>query len=174
MDYLHVQADNPWYNYYLSPAKYVYWFNSERQENILTKLKNCWLRHKVSTQTNMYCSPLFGPRREKTCLRGVRQSEFQTSLLVFHLQQVYIWCFLKSEFQRRWSDCAVAQAGLRLCCSQTPEDRFSRDEAHLPFFYCAWSIKENIMTCPNCRQELRDFTVFNIGKSTFLVNDQGR
>ena len=23
-----------------------------------------------------------------------------------------------------------AQAGLRLCCSQTPKDRFSRDEAH--------------------------------------------
>ena len=29
------------------------------------------------------------------------------------------------------SDCADAQAGLRLCCSQTPEDRFSRFEAHL-------------------------------------------
>ena len=26
--------------------------------------------------------------------------------------------------------CADAQAGLHLCCSQTPEDRFSRDEAH--------------------------------------------
>ena len=24
-----------------------------------------------------------------------------------------------------------AQAGLRLCCSQTPEDRFSRVEAHM-------------------------------------------
>ena len=29
------------------------------------------------------------------------------------------------------SDCADGQAGLRLCCSQTPEDRFSRVEAHL-------------------------------------------
>ena len=27
--------------------------------------------------------------------------------------------------------CADAQAGLRLCCLQTPEDRFSRVEAHL-------------------------------------------
>ena len=27
----------------------------------------------------------------------------------------------------RWSDCA----GLRICCSPTPEDRFSRDEAHI-------------------------------------------
>ena len=36
---------------------------------------------------------LNGPRREKTCLWGVRQKEFQTSLarkLKFHLKQVYI------------------------------------------------------------------------------------
>ena len=26
---------------------------------------------------------IYGPRREKTCLRGVRQSEFQTSLLSY-------------------------------------------------------------------------------------------
>ena len=26
---------------------------------------------------------IFGPHREKTCLRGVRQSEFQTSLLSY-------------------------------------------------------------------------------------------
>ena len=30
-----------------------------------------------------------------------------------------------------WSDCADAQAGLRLCCLQTSEDRFSRVEAHI-------------------------------------------
>ena len=28
-------------------------------------------------------------------------------------------------------DCADAQAGLRLCCLQTPEDRFSRVEADM-------------------------------------------
>ena len=28
------------------------------------------------------------------------------------------------------SDCVDAQAGLGLCCSQTPEDRFSGVEAH--------------------------------------------
>ena len=27
--------------------------------------------------------------------------------------------------------CADAQAGLSLCCSQPPEDRFSRDKAHI-------------------------------------------
>ena len=37
--------------------------------------------------------------------------------LKFHLQQVYIWYFPKSKTKRRWSDCADAQAGLRLCCS---------------------------------------------------------
>ena len=51
--------------------------------------------------------------------------------LKFHLQQVYIWYFPKSKKKRRWSDCTDAQAGLRLCCSQTPEDRVSRVEAHI-------------------------------------------
>ena len=32
---------------------------------------------------------------------------------------------------KAWSDCAGAQTGLRLCCSQTTEDRFSRFEAKL-------------------------------------------
>ena len=51
--------------------------------------------------------------------------------LKFHLQQVYIWYFPKSKTKRRWSDCADAQAGLRLYCSQTSEDRVSRGEAHI-------------------------------------------
>ena len=63
-----------------------------------------------------------GPRREKTCFRGFRQSESQTGLLSYW--QVNIWYFQKSEQQRRWSDCADAQAGLRLCCSQTPKTGF--------------------------------------------------
>ena len=37
----------------------------------------------------------------------------------------------KSEWQRRWSACLDGQAGLRLCCWQTAEDRFSRVEAQL-------------------------------------------
>ena len=35
----------------------------------------------------------------------------------------------------RWSDCADAQAGLRLCCSQNTEDRFSRAGAHKIVYY---------------------------------------
>ena len=41
--------------------------------------------------------------------------------LKFRLWQAWIWYLSKSEKQRRWSDCAYAQAGLRLCCSQHPE-----------------------------------------------------
>ena len=37
----------------------------------------------------------------------------------------------KKRITRRWSDSADAQARLRLCYLQTPEDRFSRVEAHL-------------------------------------------
>ena len=51
--------------------------------------------------------------------------------LKFHLYQVYIWYFQKKEKQWRWSVCADAQAGLRLCCSQTSEDRFFRVEAQI-------------------------------------------
>ena len=39
----------------------------------------------------------------------------------------------RKRIKRRWSVCADAQAGLRLCCSQPLEDRFCRDEA---YFIC--------------------------------------
>ena len=85
-------------------------------------------------------SIIIGPRRDKTCLRGFRQSGIQNQppqlqrlarKLKFRMLQVYIWNFPISEQQRRWSDCADAQAGLRLCCSQNSEDRFSRVEAKI-------------------------------------------
>ena len=42
--------------------------------------------------------------------------------------------------QRRWSDCTYAQAGLRFCCSQPPEDKFSCVEAHVgPDNHNAWT-----------------------------------
>ena len=49
------------------------------------------------------------------------------------------------EQQRCWSDCADAQAGLRLCCSQIP-DRFSPVEAKIILanvcikLYCIWIV----------------------------------
>ena len=72
--------------------------------------------------------------------------------LKFHLKQVYILYFPKSEWQRRWSDCADAQAGLRLCCSQTTEDRLSHVEAKLKAGH-HWSTSETpfkwLMTAKN-------------------------
>ena len=52
------------------------------------------------------------------------QLQWLARKLKFHLYQVYIRYFPKSEKQRRWSVFADAQAGLRLCCLQTPEDRY--------------------------------------------------
>ena len=37
----------------------------------------------TSRYTNVCWQRIYGPRREKTCLRGFRQSEFQTNLLSF-------------------------------------------------------------------------------------------
>ena len=51
--------------------------------------------------------------------------------LKFRLQQVWILYFPISEKRRRWSVCADAQVGLHLCCSQTPEDRFSCVYVHI-------------------------------------------
>ena len=39
----------------------------------------------------------YGPRREKTCLRGIRESEFQTSLVSYR-DQLEDWNFTSSKF----------------------------------------------------------------------------
>ena len=54
--------------------------------------------------------------------------------LKFRSLQLYTRQFPIIEWQRRWSDWADAQAGQRLCYSQTSEDRFSCIEAHLEAF----------------------------------------
>ena len=69
---------------------------------------------------------------EKTCLSGVRQSEFQTSLLSYR-DYLENWNFTRSKFTYETFQKAnnkgtdqTAQAGLRMCYSQTPQDRVSR------------------------------------------------
>ena len=66
----------------------------------------------------------FKPRHEKTCLREFpTRSNWPAQLqklawgLKFWLQKLETLHYLDSEQQRRWSDCADAQADLRLCCS---------------------------------------------------------
>ena len=84
-------------------------------ESTLIKMSNCWKSHAlahllarsfsvplfhkihcgaVSVGKDMYLTPCskiillaqYGPRREKTCLRGFRQSEFQISLLSYRVK----------------------------------------------------------------------------------------
>ena len=65
VDYLHVQADNPWYKYYLYRLDTSAW-----------SFKGSLLAYAKSTDFSCAGSFQFGPRREKTCLWGVQQSEF--------------------------------------------------------------------------------------------------
>ena len=69
---------------------------------------------------------LFEPRHEKMCLREspTRQDTNWPAQLQRPARFLKCWIYkpevsfcLGSEQQRRWSDCADAQAGLRLCCS---------------------------------------------------------
>ena len=66
------------------------------------------------------------PRHEKTCLREFptwSDSNWPAQLqkiawgLKFWVQKLETLHYLGREQQRRWSDCANAQADLRLCCS---------------------------------------------------------
>ena len=69
---------------------------------------------------------IFEPRHDKTCLREFptrpdtnrpAQPQKLVRVLKFRLYDLEILYYLSSEQQRRWSDCADAQADLRLCCS---------------------------------------------------------
>ena len=76
------------------------------------------------------CLVSYGPRCEKTCLRGKGLTKsvsnqspqlIETSLKNEISPAASLHMILsKKRIKRRWSDCADAQAGLRLCCSQTP------------------------------------------------------
>ena len=68
----------------------------------------------------------YEPRHEKTFLwefatrydsNQPAQLQRLASILKFWLHQVEVFYYLGSDQQRRWSDCADAQADLRLCCS---------------------------------------------------------
>ena len=87
---------------------------------------------------------IYGPCREKPCLRGFRQSEIQTSLLSYR-DYLENWNFTCSKFtyetfqttKNKGADqtrgCAGWSATLLFAPPPPPppEDRFSRDEAHI-------------------------------------------
>ena len=83
---------------------------------------------------------LIGPRREKTCLRCFRQSEFQTGLLSYrdYLENLNFTCskVKNGSFQKANNKSADQTARMRrLVCAcvvrKPPEDRFSCVEAQL-------------------------------------------
>ena len=121
----------------------------------------CWL---------LWCKDLaiYGPYREKTCLRGFWQNETQTSLLS-HRDELENWYFIwrkfrYNTFQKANNKGADQTAQMpRLVCafvvSQTPKDRFSRVKAHIwlynPFTFCCifttmdwlWERSSSVVEC---------------------------
>ena len=91
----------------------------------------------------VYCDVIFEPRHEKMCLREFpprqdtswpAQLQRPARILKFQIYKLEVSFCLGREQQRRWSDCADAQADLRLCCSHMALDTFSHGLAH---FYCS-------------------------------------
>ena len=62
--------------------------------------------------------------RDQVRLKPAAQLMRLARVFKFWLQQVEILYYPGSELQRRWSDCADAQADLRLCCSHMVETGF--------------------------------------------------
>ena len=73
------------------------------------------------------------PRREKICLQGFLQVRFKPACSASDLLEFAGSKSRYDIFQNANNKGAdqTAQAGLRLCCSQTPENRFSRNEAQM-------------------------------------------
>ena len=72
----------------------------------------------------------------KLVFGGSWQNEFQTSLLSYR-GQLENWNFTCSKFTLDTFQTAInrgAEAGLSLCCSHPPKDRFSRIDAHFVIF----------------------------------------
>ena len=60
---------------------------TDSSESTLIKMPHCWKSHVTAhLMVGEKVHVTYGPRREKTCLRGVRQNEFQTSLLSYRDQ----------------------------------------------------------------------------------------
>ena len=91
-------------------------------------------------------------RHEKTCLRGLRPGRTKNRSaqpqkldrgLTFRIRKLKVFYYLVSEQQRCWSDCADAQADLRLCCSHMALTYFFHVVSHL-FCPRLWKNKNKI------------------------------
>ena len=86
---------------------------------------NQWVRGLAEFQ-KMHVYVPYEPRHDKTCIQEFptrpdtnrpAQPQKLARVLKFRFENLEILYYLSSEQQRRWSDCADAQADLRLCCS---------------------------------------------------------
>ena len=84
---------------------------------------SCFVYQYFSTQIYTF---VFELRHEKMCLRRSptrldtnwpAQQQRPARILKFRIYKLVVSFCLGSEQQRRWTDCADAQADLRLCCS---------------------------------------------------------
>ena len=82
---------------------------------------------------------VFGSLRPMPDTNRPAQPQKLARVLKFQLKNLEILYYLSSEQQRRWSDCADAQADLRLCCSHMASDTFSHGPAHITF--CLFFLK---------------------------------
>ena len=87
----------------------------------------------------------YEPRHENMCLRESptrqdtnwpAQLQRPARILKFRLYELEVSFCPGSEQQRCWSDCADAQADLRLCCSHMAKTGFLM--ARLIYFDCSW------------------------------------
>ena len=82
---------------------------------------------------------IFEPRHDKTCLCHMRTTKMQMSLHIRGLISAFVVRCLDSiiplvsisKISSVYLASVAAQAGLSLSWSETPEDRFSHDEANL-------------------------------------------
>ena len=84
--------------------------------------------------------PTFGPRHEKTCLRGFANNKGADqpahprrliSAFVIHYLESIISKIATDEISVFYLVSLAVETGLSLTLLEDPEDRFSRDEAHL-------------------------------------------
>ena len=74
-------------------------------------------------------------------------------ILTLRRPYIHVCYFPISEYQRRCSDCEDVQAGLHLCCSQIPENRFSCTETHMILVLIA--VKQRRLWCAYANAQTR-------------------
>ena len=119
------------------------WFS----RGVWTPCPPLWIRTWSLLFSNPYiqCMLIYGPRREKTCLRGLRTTQAQTSLPIrADWSAPLLFAFWKRKFMRNFiflaSLCSWA-GWFEYHLVGNPEDMISRDKAHMVVIHCKWNLK---------------------------------